>query len=104
MAHQVVPPKVYLMIFATLLLLTLVTLDVAFFNLGILNTPIALTIATLKATLVILYFMHVRYAPRLTWVFAGAGFIWLVILLAFTLSDYYSRHWLPLPTGWTSGM
>jgi cytochrome c oxidase subunit 4 len=98
MAEHVVPLRIYAVIFATLLLLTLVTVDVAFFNFGLMNIYIALAIATTKATLVILYFMHVRYAPPLTWVFAAAGFIWLIILLAFTLSDFLTRGWLPMPS------
>jgi cytochrome c oxidase subunit 4 len=97
LAH-VIPIRVYAVIFATLLLMTLVTVDVAFFNFGMMNISIALAIATTKATLVILYFMHVRYAPSLTWVFAAAGFIWLIILLAFTLSDFLTRGWLPMPS------
>jgi cytochrome c oxidase subunit IV len=98
MAEHVVPLRIYAVIFATLLLLTLVTVDVAFFNFGLMNIYIALAIATTKATLVILYFMHVRYAPSLTWVFAAAGFIWLIILLTFTLSDFLTRGWLPMPS------
>jgi len=96
--EHVVPIRIYAVIFATLLLLTLVTVDVAFFNFGLMNIYIALAIATTKATLVILYFMHVRYAPSLTWVFAAAGFIWLIILLTFTLSDFLTRGWLPMPS------
>jgi cytochrome c oxidase subunit 4 len=46
--------------------------------------------------LVILYFMHVRWSSRLTWVFAGSGFLFLLILLVFTLSDFWTRGWLPL--------
>ena len=91
---HVVPLKIYGAIFTTLLLLTLVTVDVAFYNFGAMNIGIALAVATTKATLVILYFMHVRYAPPLTSVFAGIGFVYLVILIAFTLSDFLSRGWL----------
>ncbi len=93
--QHIVPRRVYYLVFATLLLLTLVTVDVAFYNLGFLSTPVALAIATCKALLVIFYFMHVRYSPPLTWAFAGAGFLWLLILIALTLSDYLTRNWLP---------
>jgi cytochrome c oxidase subunit IV len=55
------------------------------------NTVVALTIAVIKATLVVLYFMHVRYGTRLTWVIVVAGFFWLVILFALTMSDYLTR-------------
>ena len=92
--HVVVPLKIYAAIFTTLLLLTLVTLDIAFYNFGMLNVSIALLVATTKATLVILFFMHVRYSPPLTAVFAGIGFVYLGILLFFTLSDFLTRGWL----------
>ena len=95
MTEHVVPHvRIYWVVFITLLLLTLVTLDVAFYNVGAMNIYIALAVATTKATLVLLYFMHVRYAPPLTAVFAGVGFIYLIILLAFTLSDFLTRAWL----------
>ncbi|MBI4444947.1 MAG: cytochrome C oxidase subunit IV family protein [Acidobacteria bacterium] len=95
MSHTILSKKLYCSIFAALLALTLVTVMVAMIDLGPLNTPLALGIAGLKATLVILYFMHVRYSSRLTWMFVGAGFFWLGILLALTLSDFLSRGWLP---------
>jgi cytochrome c oxidase subunit 4 len=90
-SHHVVPQKIYLLVFATLLLLTLVTIDVAFYNLGLLNIYLAMIIATCKATIVVLYFMHVKYSPRLTWVFAIAGLFWMVILVVLMLSDYLTR-------------
>ncbi len=95
--HVLVPPKIYILVFVTLLILTLITVDVAFYNAGWLNLYIALTIATCKALLVLLFFMHVRYSPRLTWVFVGAGFFWLAIMLVFTLSDYLTREVLAKP-------
>src|SRR5215510_340794 len=92
MAHHVIPQKrIYILVFITLLLLTLLTVDIAFYDAGWLNLYIALAIATCKALLVILFFMHVRYSGRLTWVFVGAGFFWLAILLVFTLADYFTR-------------
>jgi cytochrome c oxidase subunit 4 len=90
MSH-VVPQKIYLLVFATLLCLTLVTVDVAFYNFGWLNIYLALVIATFKATIVVLYFMHVRYSPPLTWVFSIAGLFWMVILLVLMFSDYFTR-------------
>jgi cytochrome c oxidase subunit 4 len=57
------------------------------------NTVVALTIAVIKATLVVLYFMHVRYSTRLIWVVVVAGFFWLGILFVLTMSDYLSRDW-----------
>lgn len=91
MSHQVVPQKVYLLVFATLLCLTLITVDVAFYNLGLLNLYVALFIATTKATIIVLYFMHVKFSPRLIWIFAIAGLFWLVILFSLTFGDYLTR-------------
>lgn len=97
MSQHVIPQRIYILVFVTLLLLTLVTVDVAFFDAGWLNLYIALTIATCKALLVVLYFMHVRYSPRLTWVFVGAGFFWLAILFVFTAADYLTRKGIATP-------
>jgi len=100
MAQHVIPQKIYILVFVTLLLLTLVTVDVAFYDAGWLSLYIALAIATTKATLVILYFMHLRYSSKLTWAFVAAGLLFLVILLAFTMSDVFTRGWLAEPPGW----
>ncbi len=97
MSGHIVPLKTYLAIFAILIVLTGVTVGVAFAELGLMNIVVALTIAVFKATLVILYFMHVRYESQLTWVFVGAGFFWLAILIVFTLSDVLTRDWLAVP-------
>ena len=99
MSPHVLPQKVYFLVFATLLLLTLVTVEVAFFDFGLLNIYVALIIATCKSIFVILYFMNVRYSSRITWIFAGAGFFWLMILLALTMSDYLTRGWLSTAGG-----
>ncbi len=88
-------PKAYVGIFLTLLALTAVTVGAAFVDLGALNTPVALAIAGLKAALVIIFFMHVRSSEKLIWVFVGVGFYWLAIMMIFTLSDFFSRAWLP---------
>jgi cytochrome c oxidase subunit 4 len=92
---HIIPTKTYCRVFGALMLLLLVTVGVAYIDLGNLNPVFALTIAIIKALLIILYFMHVRYSSRLTWIFLGAGFFWLGILLALTLSDYLTRDWLP---------
>jgi len=84
-------PKLYVVIFLTLVVGTCLTWAIAFLNLGIFNPVVALAIACIKATLVILYFMHVRYSDRLTMVTVGAGFFWLLILITLSLSDYLSR-------------
>ena len=64
-----------------------------------LGIMIALTIAVSKATIVIMNFMHVRFSSKLAWLFAGAGFFWLIIMFAFAFADYASRHWEPVQ-GW----
>jgi cytochrome c oxidase subunit IV len=83
--------KTYFLVFGALLLLTLITTGVAFVDLGPLNTPLALSIAVLKASLVMIYFMHLRHSTFLVRVFAGAGVLWLVHFIIFTLSDYLTR-------------
>ena len=97
--QHVLSVRFYALIFGLLLLLTLSTAGIAFIDLGgELNSIVALTIAIAKALLVILFFMHVRYSSRLTWLFVGAGFFWLLILLTLTMTDPLSRGWLS-PTG-----
>jgi len=93
MSNQaVVSVRTYAFVFVGLLLLTALTTAVAFVDLGEgLHEMAALTIALVKAVLVILYFMHVRYSDRLTWVFAAAGFFWLLILIGGTLDDVLTR-------------
>ena len=94
---HIAPVSLYLAVFAALLVLTATTVAVAFVDLGALNTPAAIAIAVVKALLVILYFMHVRWSPRLTWIVAGAAFLWLALLVGGLLVDYLSRPWLGSP-------
>jgi cytochrome c oxidase subunit IV len=91
---HVLPLRVYLSVFISLLVLTAVTVAVAFLDLGALNNVVALGIAAVKATLVVLFFMHVRYATRLTGLVIVAGLFWLVIMVGLTLADYATRGWL----------
>ena len=95
-AHHVVPLRVYFTIFFALMALTGITVWVSKVDLGALNTVVALTVAVIKATLVVLFFMHVKYVGKLTQVFVVAGFVWLLILFAFTCQDFISRPWLPV--------
>jgi cytochrome c oxidase subunit IV len=99
MAEHIVSRTVYFVIFGALILMTLLTYAAAQFDFGneAVNTIVALTIAVIKATLVILYFMHVRYSPRLTWVVVTSGFFWLAIMITLTLSDYLTRQPSGLP-------
>ena len=101
MSEHIVSKTVYFVIFGALMVLTVVTVVAANFDLGneAINTSVALAIAVVKAVLVILYFMHVRYSPRLTWVVVVSGFLWLFIMIALTLSDYLTRDWSELPGG-----
>jgi cytochrome c oxidase subunit 4 len=96
MAEHIVPVRIYVTIFLALMALTGLTVWIATLDLGPFNAIVALTIAVAKALLVVLYFMHVKYSSRLTMVFVAAGFVWLVIMVALTLSDYYTRQWIPV--------
>jgi cytochrome c oxidase subunit 4 len=73
---------------------TYLTVQIAFFDLGRLNTVVALTIAVIKATLVVLFFMHVKYSTRLTWAVVLGSIFWLGIMFVLTMSDYLTRAWL----------
>ena len=96
MSQHVVPPRVYFGVFTALIVLTATTTAVSFVDLGPWNSVVALAIAFLKATLVVLFFMHVKYSPRLTQVVIAGGLFWLAIMIALTLSDFLSRGWLRL--------
>jgi cytochrome c oxidase subunit 4 len=99
MMPPIVSRHVYYGVYAALLALTLLTVGVAYLDLGRMNIVVALGIAICKALLVLLFFMHLRYSSGLTWIFAGAGVIWLAHLLIFTMSDYFTRGWLAVG-GW----
>ena len=91
----------YLIVFAALMILLVVTALVAFYvHAGDLNLIIALVIATIKAALVVLFFMHVKYASRLTKIFVASAFLWLAIMFALTFGDYLTRPYLPMSRGW----
>jgi cytochrome c oxidase subunit 4 len=94
MSGHVSPKGIYYAIFAALMVLTAITVAVAFVNLGPFNFPVALSIAIIKATLVILFFMHVKYSSRLTKLIIGTGIFFLVVLFTLTLTDYLTRGWL----------
>ena len=89
--HAHPTPRLYVVIISILFALTCATWAIAFQDLGIWNPVVALTIAVIKAVLVILFFMHVRYSSRLTKVTVAAGFFWLMIMITLSLSDYLSR-------------
>jgi len=95
MSGHVAPKSMYYSVFAALMVGTVLTVVVAFFDLGPLNNVLMLGIAMTKALLVVLYFMHVRWSSRLTWVVAASGFFWLLILFGLTMQDYLTRGWVP---------
>ncbi|MDA1313666.1 MAG: cytochrome C oxidase subunit IV family protein [Acidobacteria bacterium] len=97
---HVLPLKIYLLIFAVLLVMTGVTVQVAYVDLGFMNTVVALGIACFKASLVVLYFMHLRYSSSLPKLFWVAGLLWLAMLITFAMSDYLTRQWIEQPQGW----
>jgi len=99
MSGHISPKSSYYGVFAALMVMTALTVGVAFIPLGTLNFPVALAIAIFKATLVILFFMHVKYSSRLTKMIVGMAFFFLAILLLLTMTDYGSRGWYASPRG-----
>lgn len=93
-AEHAMAPRGYVMIYLILLVLLGLTVVVAYLHLGVWSVLLAVSIATIKALLVMLYFMHLRHSTRLIWLFAGLGFGWLGIMIVLTMSDYISRSWL----------
>jgi cytochrome c oxidase subunit 4 len=94
MSEHVSSQKLYIGIWITLLAGTLLTVLAAAIDLGPFNAVVALTIATIKATLVVLFFMHVKYThERLTKVVIVSALFWLAILLALSMADYGTRLW-----------
>ncbi len=103
--HEEDSIRMYVTVFfilLVLLVLTVVAYEIDFSKMEVggvyltfLNTAIALTIAGVKALMVMLFFMHLRHASKLVWVVAAAGFVWLIIMVTFTFSDYLSRRMIP---------
>lgn len=93
MSEVIVARSTYVVIYVTLMIFTGLTTLVAFFDLGFANPVVALTIAVVKASLVVLFFMHMRWNSKLTWVIGGAALFWLGIMFVLTLSDYSTRAW-----------
>jgi cytochrome c oxidase subunit IV len=96
-ASQLHRPRTYGFVLAALLFLTALTILVSYVDLGPFSTPIAFIIAAVKATLVVLFFMHMREAHGVLWLAALAGFFWLAILIVLTMSDFATRGFLPIP-------
>lgn len=97
MAEHIVPRRVYVLVWVALIILTWLTTWVSTVNLGAFNPVVALLIACTKMLLVILFFMHVKYSTRLTWLIVLAAFFWFSIMITLTLNDYLARHFLNYP-------
>jgi cytochrome c oxidase subunit IV len=91
MSNYIVPLRTYYLVFLTLIVCTAITVAVSFVDLGPFNVLVALGIAILKATLVVLFFMHVKYSEKLTWVVVAGSLFWLGILIVMTAGDYLTR-------------
>ena len=99
MSGHISPKSTYFAIFGALMVLTALTVAIAFVHLGAFNFPVAIGIAITKATLVILFFMHAKYSSKLTKMFVGTAFFFLMVLLGLSLTDYMSRGFQTYPGG-----
>jgi cytochrome c oxidase subunit 4 len=97
MTEHIVTKKQYALIFGILMVLTLATTAIGMIDLGRLNVVVALVIATIKALLVVLFFMHIYWSSKLNKLVVVSGVAWLALLLWLTLTDVFSRGWLPFP-------
>jgi cytochrome c oxidase subunit IV len=97
MSQHIMPVRTNVLVFLILNVLLFATVGAAYLPLGPLHFPVAMTIAVAKAVLIVLFFMHLLYSHRLMMVVSVAGFLWLGIMIALTLGDYWSRGWLNVP-------
>jgi cytochrome c oxidase subunit 4 len=93
MSEHIVSPKIYVGVFLALVVFTISTYSIAKLDLGPFNAMVAIVIAMIKSMLVILFFMHVKYSPKMTKVTIVSGLFFLLILLALSMTDYISRPW-----------
>lgn len=91
--HHIVSPKVYVAVGSALLVLTATTCGMSYVDLGVFNAVVALAIAVFKASLVVLFFMHVKYSSKLTKLTVVSGIFVFLGLISMTMSDYISRAW-----------
>ncbi|MEZ5319196.1 MAG: cytochrome C oxidase subunit IV family protein [Vicinamibacterales bacterium] len=96
-SHPVTSPLTYVAVFLSLAVLTILTVVVAYYDFGFMNVVVALGIAVIKASLVVWFFMGVRYNTPLTRVVVVAGLFWLLIMFGLGMSDYLTRGWLGVP-------
>lgn len=97
MSEHVAEIKTYVYVFIALMVLLLVTIGASFINLGLMNWVVALTIAVIKAGIVVLFFMHIRWGTHLSWMIASLGVVWFLIMVVLTLSDYLARGVIAKP-------
>lgn len=97
MTQHVMPVRINIAVFVALLVLLVATVGAAYLPLGILHVPVAMTIAVVKAALIMLFFMHLLHSHRLMMIVVGASFLWLAIMVALTLNDYLTRGGLHIP-------
>jgi cytochrome c oxidase subunit IV len=95
--EHILPVRNYIAVYIALLVLLAATVGAAYIDLGRFNFTLTMIIAVAKAAMILMIFMHVRYSDRLTWVFSTAAFLWLGILIAMTLNDYFTRGLLNIP-------
>jgi cytochrome c oxidase subunit 4 len=88
---HIMPVGTYLAVFAALIILLGVTVGVSFLDLGVFSRLVAVTIAAIKAGLIVTYFMHLRYSEGLVKIYAGIGFLWFILMFIILLSDYVAR-------------
>jgi cytochrome c oxidase subunit 4 len=100
--HHVIPVKTYVGVIAWLMVLLIVTLGAAAVDLGMLNLPIAMLIAVVKAAIVMVFFMHLKYSSKLVVLFATIAFLFLAIMFVFSFNDYAARGWHPLPSSYAT--
>jgi len=93
---HIISVKTYLMVFVALIALLVATVVAAMLPLGALHLPVAMTIAVIKAAMILLIFMHVYYSPALTKIVSVAALLWAALLLTITVADYFSRGWLDI--------
>jgi cytochrome c oxidase subunit IV len=98
--EPIIPIRTYTVVFVALLILAALTTAVAYIDLGLFNTIIAMSIATAKMLLVALFFMHLRYSPGLSRIASIVGLFWLALLVALSLADTFTRHWTPQGRPW----
>ena len=98
--HHVVGVGPYLAVIATLMVLTVVTVWAAFKDFGAMNNVVAMGIAAVKTMFVVTIFMHLKYAAKITWMFAGMGVVFFIIMITFLMGDYFGRHLQQWPAGW----